>query len=70
MKTLCIVRRDLQKEGVGVLIWQREDDNSNKYQYVQGKVKREYHWLGDTGGFQVKYRNKWYNAYSIDFDFL
>jgi len=65
----CVIRKDLQKEGLGVPL-QDATGKFDRYIYISGKAKRQYRWLGDTEGFQVKYRGQWYHAYSIDFDFL
>lgn len=62
---VCEIREDLRKEKVGVPL----TDSEGKTIYYYGNGLREYRWLADTDGFQIKYRNKWYDAESIDWDF-
>lgn len=62
----CIIRKDLQSQGLAVPLHKTDSEVF----YIKGGAKRTYRWLGDIDSFQVKYRNNWYNAYSIDYDFI
>lgn len=65
-KLFCRVRKDLLKDELGVPIFLGQSDK--EHHLFTGK-KIQYRWLEDTEGFQVKHNGRWYNAYSIDFDF-
>jgi hypothetical protein len=58
----CTIREDL-KETELVPIWLGTDT-----QYICPTKPIKYRWIYNT--FQVWWENKWYNAYSIDFDFI
>lgn len=60
---LCIIRKDLQgKEAVPI-------SKKGKERFISGKAKREYRWVDDAT-FQIFYGDNWWDAYSIDFDFI
>jgi hypothetical protein len=60
---LCRIREDLVKEGLSVPITKKD-----KKRFASGDAKREYRWIGFN--FQIFYGDSWWNAQSIDFDFI
>lgn len=59
---LCIIRKDLKEYGLKVPAWKDKQTI-----YIQPKYPIEYRWIANN--FQVKL-GEWWNAYSIDFDFI
>jgi hypothetical protein len=67
IKEYCRIRKDLQQEGYMVPIWLR---NSPHVRHLSGNFKYQCRWLDNDNRFQIKIQNQWYEAHSIDFDFL
>jgi len=57
------IRKDLLKDGLAVPI-----SIGDKTKYLRGKNGYNYRWISEDD-FQICYRGKWWDAYSIDFDF-
>jgi len=74
MKKTCRIRPDLIALGYGVPISRpvkvERMLSSVEEGIYYGKGRVEYRWLYDTSGFQIKVGKRWWDAYSIDFDFL
>ena len=62
-KQYCTIRKDLESQHLSVTIG---DDTVQSF--VTGNEELEYRWIDDDT-FQVKYKGKWVNANSIDFEF-
>lgn len=60
---LCRIRKDLTEQGIAVPITKKD-----KKRFANGNAKREYRWIGFN--FQIFYGDSWWNAQSIDFDFI
>jgi hypothetical protein len=60
----CKIRKDLVKSGTAVPIMYKE-----KQRFIHGDAKREYRWK-DEDTFKIWFRDKYWRAYSIDYDFL
>jgi hypothetical protein len=65
-KKLCWLRVDLQ--GYSTTLWRHKKESLNVWLSISKTYL--YRWLDDNEGFQIKYKNKWYFAYSTDFDFV
>lgn len=62
----CVIRKDLNNDEIGIPIWDKKDNTI----FIHGSNRGwRYRWLDDDN-FQIKFGNKYYNAYSIDFDFI
>ncbi len=62
----CVIRKDLNNNEIGIPIW----DNKDHTTFIHGTERGwRYRWIDDNN-FQIKYGTKYFNAHSIDFDFI
>jgi len=59
----CRIRKDLVESETAVPIMRKD-----KQHFIHSNAWREYRYLDDNT-FQIFYRDNWWDAYSIDFDF-
>ena len=62
---ICCIRNDIKNKGYTLPL-----TRGRRTEYVDGKTKLPYRWLKDTTGFQIYYEGLWWDAISIDWDFL
>lgn len=67
MKQSCVIREDLQAKNLGVPI---TDPQTEETEYHYGSETLPFQWEDDADEQMQIFKNgRWYNAYSIDFDF-
>jgi|LAHU01.1.fsa_nt_gb hypothetical protein len=67
MKQSCIIREDLQAKNLGVPITNPQTEET---EYHYGSEALPFQWEEDADEQMQIFKNgRWYNAYSIDFDF-
>jgi hypothetical protein len=64
MNTYCKIRKDLVESETAVPIFYK-----GKQRFIHGNAKREYRWK-DEDTFEIWFRDKYWGAYSIDFEFI
>lgn len=60
----CKIRKDLVENKTAVPI-----EKKGKERFIHGDAKREYRWEDDDN-FQIFFGDSWWDACSIDFDFM
>lgn len=61
---LCRIRKDLVESKTTVPIMYKD-----KQRFIHGNAEREYRWK-DEDTFEIWFRDKYWQAYSMDFDFI
>jgi len=61
----CRIRKNLIESGTAIPIRR----NGRRQHFIRGKARREYMWIGN-GDFRILYRGRYWDASSIDFEFL
>jgi len=60
----CIVRHELTKDKLSVPV------GGKHLNFTEASRPLPYRWLNDDEGFQIRFKEQWLDAESIDFDFL